>query len=789
MRTRLTVLVVALALGAPALARAGIPETAPDAPVLGAQVARGGGLITSFDRNVAPAPKTVDGNIDDWTGDISRYAGTSIYSRGEFVYQDYVNDNWGADDGHDETRAQTTDELNRTEPRTYKLEALAQVEGEQDPAGAGCPEQVPGELCGVGNYGNVEDSNIRRETDLEEVRVAADATNVYVLARTAEMTTDSQTGVLVLFGGGTNFPGNPAPGGVTTATRKWVFASGDTFHQTSNITGARVATNSAGYTNAVEISVPRALVDNGGDISLAVATCYVEGSACKSVHKGDARSDLMNVAFRGAEPARIWMDHDQSFMLHDGDIDSTMTTVNLGRLGTGYTETFEPRYGYWERVYATDSPVNSEAQNSGSYFQGKFQHYGVYLPSNFRARTSARYPTTWWTHYRGGHAHDAAAWVPGLVRQFGEQKGNIMIFPSARGTSSWYVGRGMEDFLDVWDDSARALPIDTNRVYMTGYSMGGFASWLLPTLMPDRFAGSSPTEGPATQGLLVAPGVVSQPQNGGDVEAENTYNLLENARNVAYAIYNGNTDELVWITGIAAMHAKLTQLGYNNRLYQIDGGEHYASAVLDSWTEAANYLNEFRRDPNPPHVTYRTWPAIEHAVSTISTLPGQDLGYRFNSAYWVSGLEARAVRISGGKPNPADWGTIDATTNGRGSDTFVGVPEAGAGLQGSAYQMTGWRNIKTGRAPAANTFTATLTNLRAATLDVARMGLATSNVVEGEVSTDGDAILTLKGRWARAPRVELCAGTNCAAIPVTFDWDGISVDLGTTVNATLRITP
>lgn len=763
---------VTLTLLVPAIGHAVIPDAVPDLPVLGEQVQRGAGLITHDAPPVAPTPKVVDGQIDDWTGEITRYAGTAIYSHGEYVYQDHIADNFGADAGPDRERAEVLDPLAETEPRTYRVEPIPQLMGEQ--LGADCDPR----LCAYGNYGDVTDRAVRVNTDIEEVRVAADPSNTYLLVRTAGMLDDTSTGVLVLLGVGSEAESHPAPGGIMTTTKRWLLTAGDTVVDSSNVTGAVVATDSSDYINAVEIAIPRAVGDLDG---LAVATCAIEPGACKAVASGDAASDLINVAFRFDEPQRIWMEHDQAFALLDGDIDRYAARIDIDRLLGGATETFEPRPGYWERIYESDSPVSIESQNSGSYFQGRFQHYGVYLPSNFRGGSGSRYPTTWWAHYRGGHAHDAAAWVPGLLRHFGEDQGNIMITPSARGTSTWYVGRGMEDFLEVWDDAMASLPIDPDRVYMTGYSMGGFASWLLPTLMPDRFAGASPQEGPATQGLFVAPGIVTAPQNGGDVEAENTYNILENARNLAYVIYNGNTDELVWITGVAAMHAKLTQLGYDNRLYQIDGGEHYVVAILDQWDEAANYLNGFSRDPNPPHVTYRTWPAIEHAVSTIRT--PVDLGYRFNRAYWVSGLEAREVAtLENGKPDPADWGTIDAITLGRGMDTTTGIPEGGVGVQGSAYQMTGWRNIKTGHVPPSNAFRVSLENLSAATLDLVRMGIANTQPISAKVATDGPTTLTLAGTWNAMPQVEGCSG--CV---VTLDADGLHIEL--TADAALQIIP
>ena len=134
----------------------------------------------------------------------------------------------------------------------------------------------------------------------------------------------------------------------------------------------------------------------------------------------------------------------------------------------------------------------------------------------------------------------------------------------------------------------------------------------------------------------------------------------------------------------------------------------------------------------------------------------------------MSELEARTVHtLANGKPDPKDWGTIDATTLGRGQDTFTGIPEAGAGTQGTPYQMTGWRNIKTGHVAPSNAFTATLTNLKHATLDTVRMGLSTGSEIRGDITTDGPATLVLTGSF----------GSSNGGCACTMTFEGNSVIL------------
>lgn len=46
----------------------------------------------------------------------------------------------------------------------------------------------------------------------------------------------------------------------------------------------------------------------------------------------------------------------------------------------------------------------------------------------------------------------------------------------------------LELTLDLIDELAAALPVDLDRVYLTGYSMGGFGTWIGVSRHPDRFA-------------------------------------------------------------------------------------------------------------------------------------------------------------------------------------------------------------------------------------------------------------------------------------------------------------
>ena len=49
--------------------------------------------------------------------------------------------------------------------------------------------------------------------------------------------------------------------------------------------------------------------------------------------------------------------------------------------------------------------------------------------------------------------------------------------------------------IDLVDSLIREFTIDTNRLYITGWSMGGFGTWDMITLFPNRFAAAIPMSG------------------------------------------------------------------------------------------------------------------------------------------------------------------------------------------------------------------------------------------------------------------------------------------------------
>jgi hypothetical protein len=791
---RRLLIAIALLLAAPASAAA-LPVSGVTLPVFRSQVPAGGGTTVAL-RPAFDPPRTVDGHTGDWQGTLPGFGGAMAYSHGELVYEDHIFDAYGPDNGQDAERMAVMDPLTAAVPEFYRLDPAYQyVPGE-----FGIPT---GPLTTTTNYG---DDPMEEQADLDQVRLGTDpARDLWLLARTTTMNdANPATALLVLLDtrpGSTTYT-VPFNSGLKTSTGDvavflhgsygaWVdLANPSAVHQ---LAPGSVATDAAGYDNAIEAKLPAALLGAAThSVGVAVAA-GLAGASGTQLQTLPLQPNVANVAFRTDEPARNWWDKQQALELQKGTMDEFFTTADLDRMAAGANERYVPGPGYHDRIFTSTPNISHEDGTDGI-----LQHYGVYLPSHYVA--GRRTPTQYWFHFRGGDAHIAAAVVPGVIWDMGEHEHSIVITPDGRGDSGWYVGRSQEDILQVWQDSHASFPLDRDRTYIAGHSMGGWASYLFGIEHPDWFAAAFPASGPVTQGAFTGvdfPGCDSYQYqdysfcyiqaNGGDARAEYTAPLLGNVKWVPYAIYQGANDELVPVSGVLAQVKTLQDLGYRYQFYVFPGQDHYGPPIDDQWVAGADYEHRFTRNPNPPEVTYIRSMVFEHAIDTVNS-NGVQFDFGLDHAYWMSGLE------------PVDPDKGVAKFDGRSlaipDPARITAPQSGAPAgpqQGYPYTMVGqqWVTNPTVTSlagqttqPTSNGFQATLTGASAVTLHTVRMHIDDAAPVNGQVSADSPLALTLDGSWPSSVTVTVDGA------PVPFVQSAGAIELtAPTGSHTISITP
>src|SRR6185503_5116058 len=122
------------------------------------------------------------------------------------------------------------------------------------------------------------------------------------------------------------------------------------------------------------------------------------------------------------------------------------------------------------------------------------QPFKVFVPSSYDG--TKPYPLVIALHGMGGDENSYFdAYGKGAFTSEAERHGYIVACPKGRKPASMYAGDAERDVMDVLAEMMRAYRIDTDRVYLTGHSMGGFGTWSVAMNHPEVFAAIAPVSG------------------------------------------------------------------------------------------------------------------------------------------------------------------------------------------------------------------------------------------------------------------------------------------------------
>ena len=472
---------------------------------------------------------------------------------------------------------------------------------------------------------------------------------------------------------------------------------------------------------------------------------------------------FFNVAFRSGEPypdvgtpsntvgnPAWWRDQQQGGDLRSGDLSRFHADVDFGKLAAGTRDDAGvPRTGPINRILAshfeTKQGVDFGYECGGSAgclgeLRGRLLPYALYVPK----KTPARYGFTPLMHSLGANYNQYAA--SRNQSQFGERgQGHLVATPSGRGPDGWYVEHPGAEVFEVWADVARHYKLDPALTSLAGYSMGGYGTFRFATEYPDLFAKGQPTVGPPGIGVWVPP---ADPEPGG--AQSNTFRQLASLRNIPFRLWNAAGDQLVPYPGPREQANGFDRLGYRYEFDTFAPAEHLTLAVHDQYAPAAAFLGDARVDRNPARVTFVRNPKMDFAgVKTVA-----------DHAYWLSAI---ALRDGGG---PAPLGSVDARSAGfavgdpaPGATQTGGGTLAGGNLGALAYtsQSKAWG--ATPRRPRADVLDLTATNVRAVTVHPERARLTCNATLR--VKTDGRITVTLAG-CGRSVTFDRSGTSRCA---------------------------
>ncbi len=147
--------------------------------------------------------------------------------------------------------------------------------------------------------------------------------------------------------------------------------------------------------------------------------------------------------------------------------------------------------GNYDEIHTYTKPEESPFQLV--YDESEYYNYVLYLPEGYDpADTEKKWPVIYFFHGIGERGDDLEQLLPyGVLRYLGNggKLDAIVIAPQCPEESHWADDdTEVEKLDDFVPEMTAKYNIDTDRMYLTGLSMGGRCTWKLALQMPDTFA-------------------------------------------------------------------------------------------------------------------------------------------------------------------------------------------------------------------------------------------------------------------------------------------------------------
>jgi predicted peptidase len=192
--------------------------------------------------------------------------------------------------------------------------------------------------------------------------------------------------------------------------------------------------------------------------------------------------------------------------------------------------------------------------------------YLLFLPKGYDAKAEKRWPMILFLHGAGERGTDiwkVAVHGPPKNVSTHPDFPFIVVSPQCSEDQIW----SREVLLKLLDEITAKYAVDTNRIYLTGLSMGGYGTWDLGLSYPDRFAAIVPICGGGQTISVLLPGRDQGPA----------------LKTLGVWAFHGGKDPVVPLEESQRMVDALKKAGAQDVKLTV-----YPEAGHDSWTETYN---------------------------------------------------------------------------------------------------------------------------------------------------------------------------------------------------------
>ena len=138
----------------------------------------------------------------------------------------------------------------------------------------------------------------------------------------------------------------------------------------------------------------------------------------------------------------------------------------------------------------------SDSQKKFSFNITFQMEYLLFLPESYAQSTNQKFPLILFLHGAGQRGNDLDSvkrhGIPKIV-QTNPDFPFIAVSPQCP-EDSWWTSE-LHTINGLIEEVVEKYQVDTSRIYLTGLSMGGFGTWSLASMYPERFAAIAPVCG------------------------------------------------------------------------------------------------------------------------------------------------------------------------------------------------------------------------------------------------------------------------------------------------------
>lgn len=245
------------------------------------------------------------------------------------------------------------------------------------------------------------------------------------------------------------------------------------------------------------------------------------------------------------------------------------------------------------------------------------QPYYLYLPKDYTPEK--KWPLVIFLHGYVPTTSILDPWIPpDSVCEIAGKHGCLLLVPYGRRNTD-FQGVGEVDVLASTAEVSEHYPVDPDRVYMSGVSMGGMGAWNIALRHPGMYAAVTPMCGQTDMfrwWRWEREDVVKWKQ--WLVEWDNALDQVQNVRNQNIFVQHGEMDSLIPVEQTKLMLAAAEKQGTPIKSYFYPEENHFIYFLDESYDRAWEWTKQFRLDRSPRRVDFRCY------------------SLEYNRAYWLT---------------------------------------------------------------------------------------------------------------------------------------------------------